>query len=321
MIFEGDYVEVRSGVIFDVRGFLHPPGTVLAYPKYVPSPQGERIREGRRYIRINDLRARLKFLRENYPHYLRQDPYLGMTVPLIPLVEVVKVYKPKEGYLKLCSNAKITALRSKAVEFIRTLRVEASACAGCFGVSGSILLGLEQPLSDIDVNVYGYQNCWRVYRALLKLRCEGIIQPLTEEMLRRIYMRRMAYRYMGFREFCAFESDRLFQGTYRGSEYFVKFILEPQEYRWKYGMVRFRRIGRATVNCVVVEDSYSIFTPGWVKVECDDDEITEIAWYRGRYCGIASKGERLIATGVLEDVETEDKNYRRVVVEEVKVTA
>ena len=49
---EGFMVELPSGVIFEVKGLLHPPGKVLAYPRYLPDPAGDRVREGRRYRKV-----------------------------------------------------------------------------------------------------------------------------------------------------------------------------------------------------------------------------------------------------------------------------
>lgn len=318
MIFEGDYIEDRFKAIFDVRGFLHPPGAVIAYPKYVPSAQGERTREGRKYRRIYNLTERVRFLEENHPQYLRQDPYLGMVVPSIPLGEIVRVYKPREGFAKLKSSGKLSRLASKAVDLVRMLSYESSVDIGCFGISGSLLLGLEQPSSDIDINVYGYENCWRVYDTIATLRRRGKLQPLTYKMLEKIYRMRSAHRHVDFKEFCLSESKKLFQGAYQGFEYFIKFILEPPEYRWRYGMVKFKRLGKATVECTVTDDRYSIFTPGWATVESNHEEILEVAWYRGRFCGAARLNTKLQVRGILEEVETCRKSYKRIVAEHIK---
>ncbi len=322
MIFEGDYIEDSSKVIFDVRGFLHPPDAVIAYPKYIPSARGGRRRAGCRYRRIHHLEERIKLLEEKSPHYLRRDPYLGMVVPSVPLAEIARVYRPRDGLSrqlqKLESTDKPSMLASKAVDLVRLLSSESNVDLECFGITGSLLLGLEQPSSDIDINIYGYEGCWRVYNTLSTLRRRGKLQPLTYKMLEKIYRARMAHKHVDFNRFSLSESKKIFQGSYGGIEYFIKFILEPSEYRWRYGMVKFKKIGEATIECVVTDDSYSIFTPGWVTVESSHEEVLEVAWFRGRFCGAARLNTKLQVKGSIEKVETGGKSYKRIVAEYIE---
>ena len=46
-----DMVETRDGLMFVVVGYLHPPGRVTAYLKYVPSEEGRWRRGDTRYTR------------------------------------------------------------------------------------------------------------------------------------------------------------------------------------------------------------------------------------------------------------------------------
>ena len=43
---EGDFVETIDSLIFDVKGFLHPPDRTIVYLRYVADPSGERQRQG-----------------------------------------------------------------------------------------------------------------------------------------------------------------------------------------------------------------------------------------------------------------------------------
>jgi hypothetical protein len=43
---EGDLIKHKSNVIFDVKGLIHPEGKIIAFPRYIPDPQGPRHGNG-----------------------------------------------------------------------------------------------------------------------------------------------------------------------------------------------------------------------------------------------------------------------------------
>ena len=70
---EGDLLETHEGLIFDVKGLVHPPKKIIAFLRYYPDTNGDRVRKGIRYKKIYSLKARYKFLETNYPQYLFND--------------------------------------------------------------------------------------------------------------------------------------------------------------------------------------------------------------------------------------------------------
>ena len=43
---EGDLIESKDGVFFDVKGLVHPPKRVIAFIRYVPDLNGNREKDG-----------------------------------------------------------------------------------------------------------------------------------------------------------------------------------------------------------------------------------------------------------------------------------
>jgi predicted nucleotidyltransferase len=76
---EGDFVETKDGLIFDVKGLVHPPGRVVAYVRYVPDAAGDRVRLGRRYRKLYSLPDRESYLAENHPSYVSRRSRCIMT--------------------------------------------------------------------------------------------------------------------------------------------------------------------------------------------------------------------------------------------------
>ncbi|KYH39438.1 MAG: DNA polymerase subunit beta, partial [Candidatus Bathyarchaeota archaeon B26-1] len=61
---EGDFIETLEGLIFDVKGLVHPRERVVAYLRYLEDPSGDRVRAGKRYVKVYSLERREAILRE-----------------------------------------------------------------------------------------------------------------------------------------------------------------------------------------------------------------------------------------------------------------
>ena len=71
---EGYYLRLHDGVVFYAKGLVHPPGHVVAYPKYLPSPEGPRTAPwGLRYVKYGRVEDQLRVIEERYPGYLKHD--------------------------------------------------------------------------------------------------------------------------------------------------------------------------------------------------------------------------------------------------------
>ncbi|MBS7659664.1 hypothetical protein KEJ28_03115, partial [Candidatus Bathyarchaeota archaeon] len=66
---EGYLIESVETIIFDVKGLVHPPDKVIAFPRFIPSPQGPRFRRKTPYRKIYSLNERFEFLAKNCPEY------------------------------------------------------------------------------------------------------------------------------------------------------------------------------------------------------------------------------------------------------------
>ena len=155
---EGDFIEIREGLIFDVKGLVHPLNRVIAFVRHVPSPVGDRERGGLRYRKVYDLGERFTILRKSYPQYLVYDPIIGEELIEVPIEQVVHHYQPvcKLTELQACSN--LDLLERKALDFTDFICDSAHIPRDKVGVSGSILVGLASSSSDLDLVVYGVEN-------------------------------------------------------------------------------------------------------------------------------------------------------------------
>jgi len=313
---EGFLIESVENIIFDVKGLVHPPAKVIAFPRFIPDLEGSRQRGKARYRKVYGLSERFAFLEKNLPSYVVHDSIFGEKLCEVPLNRVKRVYSPVSYLEKLRRKRKLDGLEAAAFQCLKVLREKAKVPWNKLGVSGSLLVGLHTATSDIDPVVYGVENCWKVHSALRKLLLEGDkpFQPYNLADLRRLFSFRSKDTLMSFEDFVAVESRKVFQGKFLNRDYFIRFVKDPNEMGEKYGDVRYRNCGYAKVEAVVVDDAEAIFTPCTYKIEevkviegPNFEPIREIASFRGRFCEQARKGETVVAQGKIEHI----KDYRK----------
>jgi predicted nucleotidyltransferase len=312
---EGDLIETDRRLIFDVKGLVHPPNRVVAFIRYFPSETGARRREGKPYGKVYSLSERYAWLRKSFPEYLVYDDVFGDVFCEVPLCDVKKHFRPVEKLGRLRRAGGLGVLEEKALCFASLLKEGADVSWSCVGVSGSVLVGLQTVGSDVDLVVYGGENCRRVH-AFLEETLEGessLVRAYSEEDLVALFAFRSKDTEMGFEDFLRVELRKVLQGKFMGTDFFVRCVKDWSEVDEKYGDVRYGNVGYVKVCATVVDDSESIFTPcvyrvkgvnvlGGHNADADVGQILEVASFRGRFCEQARVGEKIVAQGKLEEV-------------------
>lgn len=314
---EGDFIESVDNLIFDVKGLVHPPTRIIAFIRYFPHKKKERKREERTYEKVYSLSKRYDWLRQNFPSYLVYDPVFDEVLCEVPVKAVKSYYKPIQRLQELRSNTGLDALESLALELSQLIKETANISWNTIGISGSVMVRLHTPNSDIDPIVYGSENCRKVYSALqqmLKDR-DTPVKPYTRDDLKALFDFRSKDTSMDFGDFVAIESRKVLQGKFMGKDYFIRFVKDWSEISEKYGEVRYKNSGYAKIEATIADDSESIFTPCTYKIENVKivegpklQPIQEIASFRGRFCEQARTSEIVVAQGKIEHVTDHRQN-------------
>ncbi|MEM2912095.1 MAG: hypothetical protein QW146_06290 [Candidatus Bathyarchaeia archaeon] len=308
---EGYLIESVENILFDVKGLVHPPNKIVAFPRFIPDLEGPRRRGKGKYRKVYSLSERFKFLEKTLPKYIVYDPVFDEKVCEVPLENVKKVYSPVDRLKGLRKRQNLDSLEFAALQCLKVLKETAKVPWNKLGVSGSVLVKMHTETSDIDSVVYGVENCRKVHSALQKLLEKGNtpFKPYNLEELKRLFDFRSKDTFMNFEDFVVVESRKVFQGKFLGREYFIRFVKDWKEVNEKYGDVKYKNSGYAKIEATVVDDSESIFTPCTYKIEDVKvvegpkfQPIKEIASFRGRFCEQARKGEMVVAQGKLEHV-------------------
>ncbi len=322
---EGDLIRTGDNVIFDVKGLVHPPDKIVAFPRYVPTKAGTRGHGANLYGKVYNLAERFQYLQKNAPQLIVFDPVFGETICEVPFSAITKHYKPVEKLKELREREKLADLERKTVTLAETLKETAHIPWSGIGVSGSIMAGLFTLQSDIDPIVYGEKNCRKAYAALEKLLKDNnsCFKPYTADELRTLFEFRSKDTKMTFEDFVKVEGRKAFQGKFEDVDYFVRFVKNWNEVNERYGDLVCRNSGYVKITATVASDSEALFTPCTYKLENAKviegphvESITEVVSFRGRFCQQARTGETIVAQGKVEHVEDKrsySEHYRIII--------
>jgi predicted nucleotidyltransferase len=315
-VIESHYLETIEGLFFAVKGLVHPPDRFLACFRYMPDPAGgDREKGGRRYRRLYRFPEQERLLREKYPHYLTFDPICQTTLQSVPRKYLRRIYDPCARLQELWQKAERDPVEKEALAFAHLLHKEAGVPWTSLGLSGSVLIGLHTPRSDLDLAVYGLQSCWAVHQALKGLLAAGDsgVGRLDERGMEELYASRVADTRISFSDFVRSERDKVIQGRFHGRPYFIRFLRAPAEVRERYGDCRYTPLGRVEIEATVTDAREAIFTPCLYPLEAVRflkgprvEGLAEIISYRGRFCEQAQEGDAVLASGTLERVQAWD---------------
>jgi predicted nucleotidyltransferase len=272
-----DFFETIDGWIFAVADYNHPDG-LRSMLRYVPDAAGEREANGKRYRKM-DFDLAYEFLRRERPDYVRD-------LHVVPENDVLRIYRPPEGLLSVTE-------RDPRVKKIAGLLAEGGVPWEQMGITGSLLVGLHSPSSDIDFVVYG-PLWWKAREIVARAKAEGKIGDLDEATWRKIYSKRKPE--ISFDEFMQHEKRKGNRGMIEGTYFDLLFTrdwsqIHPQPAGKPAGE---RRIEAKVTNADFAFDSPAIF-------RLDHPEVKEIFCYSHTYAGQALPGETIEAKGVLEE--------------------
>lgn len=321
---EGFALETTAGLIFTVKGLVHPPARLIAYLRYLPEARGDRQRGSGFYRRVYRFQEQCAILKNRFPHYLGFDSAFGMELQSVPRQDIRQIYDPCQRLAQMREHGPADSLQRGAVAFTNLLSHVAGVPLQNLGISGSLLLGLQLDTSDLDVVVYGEREAYAVHEALGRLLAapRGPVRKLDRESLAALHASHRPDTPLSFGAFARLQSRKVNEGYFERFPYFIRFVKRPEEVPESYGDPCFESLGRVTIECRVSDHRDAIFTPCRYEIENvvfldgkPAHDLREVISFRGRFSDQVRAGERAIAKGRLERVTSAaGKVYHRIAV-------
>ena len=272
-----DFFETREGWIFAVSDYNHPHG-LRSLLRYVPDPAGERVAGGIRYRKM-DFDQAFDFLRQKRPDYISD-------LHVVPESDLVRLFDPSQGLRRVVE-------RDPKTNKIACTLNQAGVPWEEMGITGSRLVGLQAPSSDIDFVVYG-PMWWKARDIVDRAKKEGTIQDLDEETWKKIYTKRNPE--ISLEEFMLHEKRKGNRGMVDGT-YFD--LLFTRDWNQIQPLEKGTPAGQGLVEARVTDCEFAFDSPAIFRL--DHPEVKEILCFTHTYAGQALPGERIEAKGVLEE--------------------
>ena len=312
-----------EGLIFEVKGVVHPEERIIAYLRYIRDDQGERnSKDGYRYKKIYSLKKRELYLREKHPRYLWKSDMHGRMVQSVPIDHVAFTLNPVDALRQLRDMGNHVSPIQEAARKLAELFVHVSGISWSdIGITGSLLVGLETTRSDIDMIVFGENASRTLHNHLIGNKSIPGVGRYQGELLEKHLQFRWPEQDRFLEKLRAIEAEKAFQGVFHSWEFFVRAVKLPAEVNWKYNDLSFKEETNVVARGRVLDDSDAIFTPCYYAVECDEiPALRYLTSYRGRFTEHVRRGMQVEVGGRLETVRnvvTQDE-YQQLVLGERK---
>jgi len=271
-----DFIEDGDGWLYAVSTYdnAESVGCVL---RYVPDANGERVHaSGRRYAKY-DFDEAYALIAEKKPHYA------GL-LHRVPFSDVKRVLRPDREI------GRIAADHPRVRKLVDLFRLP----TGTVGCTGSLLCGLENKGSDIDMVVYGKH--WFTAQKLVEQGIrDGKIEGLSPAMWRKVYEKRKPE--IPYDQFVLHEQRKWNRGQIEGTYFDILYTRSYDEIKnvpSGKGVV----LGKMTIEAMVKDASLAFDNPAIYEV--DHESVSRILSFTHTYSGQALAGETIRACGVLE---------------------
>jgi predicted nucleotidyltransferase len=315
-LLEGDYIETVDGLFFSVKGIYHPPGLTIAYLRYIPDISGERIKNGQKFSRLYNIEDTNNLLKDHYPQYLNHIEKKCLTLQSIPKKYIHKKWNPVEKLKEILSDphGKLELSIIKIVDALKINGIDINS----IGVSGSVLIGLAEIDSDIDLIVYGKNNGRKAYNAIAHLRKKfDWINNYSTENVTEVLLSRWNETGREIEDFLSLELKKILHGKLDDRDYFIRLIRLPHEAKEEMFS---RPLDTVNLRAKIIDDELSIYTPCSYLIEdceyldtCRFPIASELFSYRGKFTEQASKGDIVEVRGTLEEVIYDNERFFRVI--------
>jgi len=310
MFFPKDFIETAEGLIFAVVAQGLEDDKALCFLRYVLESSGWR--------KVATEQAN-QLLQQQYPDYLHYSPVLDAHLHAVTVDRIVKHHQPKQRLQQIMQAirhdiardgvyaASLPGAGAAAVERDLYRLCELFGQHGLdlaqIGVTGSILVGVQNAGSDIDLVCYGrevFHQCRAITRKLIE---SGAIQDLDDQDWQQSYERRSCD--LSLDDYVWHERRKCNKAVINGRKFDLSFIDDGAS----SDAVNYQKCGAVTLHCRVIDDAYAFDYPAEFKI--DHQQIGSIVSFTATYTGQAVTGEMVEVSGVLEQSE---QGVKRIVV-------
>ncbi|OUJ18203.1 putative nucleotidyltransferase [Methanonatronarchaeum thermophilum] len=252
---------------------------VEALLRYIEHKDGGRESDidNKKYRKLS-FEQSFEYLKKNKPKYI--EKVSGNQRQLIPKTDIDKIYRPEKNTY--------SGIAQKVIE----LFVEIGVSRNSIGLTGSRLVGLQTPNSDIDLAVYGKKEFNKARDAIQKLIEKKKLKPFEDTDWRKAYEKRQPS--LTYEEFVFHEKRKNNRAKINGIPLDLLFVRNQKELPSKD--FEGTKTKTKKITGTVIDDSMNFDSPAIYKIK--HPTIDYVLSYTHTYAGQAYNGEEIVARGV-----------------------
>jgi predicted nucleotidyltransferase len=288
-----DFVETAEGLLFAVVNPGLEQGKALCFLRYV--------NEGGFWHKQSTEEANA-FLRKHHSHYLHYSEVLDANMHAVAVERIARHHQPRQRLKQIMRAACRDPIERDVLVLGELLRRQGMDLDE-IGITGSVLAGVQNESSDIDLVCYGrevFHRCRAVVKTLIEGNC---LQELTEDHWRESYDRRNCT--LNYEEYIWHEKRKFNKALVNGRKFDLS-LIEPYE---PGRQERYRKLEPVTLICRVADATRAFDYPSVYRIE--HETIAAIVCFTATYTGQAYAGELVEVSGMLEQ---NDRGIRQIVV-------
>jgi predicted nucleotidyltransferase len=288
-----DFVRVDPGLLFSVVADGLEESKVLCFLRYV-------CNAGRwRKVSTDTANAYLKVYQ---PEFLHFSETLDASLHAVDVADVQQHFRPQDGLRRLLNSAPADGVvrdLHRLCDLLQSQQLDLDH----FGVTGSVLVGMQNHASDIDLVCYDRETFHRARHVIQAMIAQDSCQALNDQDWLSAYQRRA----------CDFALDDYIWHEQRKYNKAIfnqrKFDLSLMAQETAASGECFRKLGAVRLVAEVSNDEYGFDYPAVFGLRHPD--VAQVVCFTATYVGQARSGEMVEVAGQLE---ADDTGLQRVVV-------
>ena len=242
------------------------------------------------------------FLEQHHPDYLHYSPVLDAHLHAVDINRIVKHHQPKQRLQQIMQENQPDAIEHDLFQLCDLLQQNGLDLTQ-IGITGSLLVGVQNQSSDIDLVCYGrsvFHQCRAIARELIE---QGQLQELNDQDWQQSYQRRSCD--LSFAEYVWHEQRKTNKAVINRRKFDLNFIDDLK----RSEATSYQKCGAIKLQCKIIDDTHAFDYPAEFKIE--HERFDAIVSFTATYTGQALQGETVEVSGIVEQTP---EGVKRIVV-------
>jgi uncharacterized protein len=250
-----------------------------------------------RYAKINGFWQKLsteqadRYLADFFPHYLYYSSAKDVSLHAVSESAIIEHYQPKQRLQMLMQQPSNNAVErdfKKLLDYFIGYGMESTLV----GVTGSLLPGVHNDHSDIDLVFYDRQHFHFARNLVKQLIDEQHIAALDDASWESAYSRRSCH--IDLADYVWHEQRKFNKALINGRKFDISLAIDT-----RLSDLNYQKKGLITMQAKVIDDTQAFDSPAVYVVEAGSIDI--ILCFTATYVGQACTGEWIEVSGMLEE--------------------